>query len=73
MEGKRGGMRVLPRGRRTRATVQAAAASAARGAWARSCAGEKKWVRYIRPRLCKKAAGRGNLKVLKWLRAKGFR
>ena len=62
---------MLPDGRRTRTTARAAAASAARVAWARSCAGETKWARYIEPRLFAKAAGRGDLEMLKWLRAKG--
>ena len=64
---------MLPDGRRTRTTARAAAASVARVKWARSCLTEMEWEWCIEPRLCKKAAGRGNLKVLKWLRAKGIR
>ena len=62
---------MLPDGRRTRTTARAAAASVARVEWARSCASEGEWERYIRPRLCEEAAGRGDLEMLKWLRARG--
>ena len=63
---------MLPDGRRTLTTARAAAASVARVKWARSCASEGEWERYIRPRLCEEAAGRGDLEMLKWLRAKGY-
>ena len=32
---------------------------------------EEDWERHIKPRLCKFAAGRGDLEMLKWLRAGG--
>ena len=69
--GKQGGERVLPDGRRTRTTARSAAASLARVEWARSCASYSEWERYIVPHLCGEAAGRGDLEVLKWLRAEG--
>ena len=70
--GQQGGKQVLPDGRRTRTTPRAAAASEARVEWARSCVSDWKWERGMWPRLCKEAAGRGDLEMLKWLRAKGY-
>ena len=61
---------MLPDGRRTRTTERAAAASVARVEWARSLS-EEEWERCIVPCLCDGAAGRGDLEMLKWLRAKG--
>ena len=55
----------------TRTTARAAAASVARVEWARSCASEKDWEWYMKPRLCREAAARGHLEVLKCLRAEG--
>ena len=75
--GKQGGRRfhphaLLPDGRRTRTPVLAAAASMARVEWARSCVSDEEWERHIVPRLCEEAAGRGDLEMLKALRAKEF-
>ena len=46
--GKQGGKEVLRGGRRTRTTARAAAVSMARVEWARSCASEEDWERYIK-------------------------
>ena len=59
-------------GRRTRTTAWDTAASVARVEWARSCANEEDWELYIKPHLCEKAAERGDVEVLKWLRAEGY-
>ena len=69
--GKQGGWQALPAWLRTRSTPRAAAASEARVEWARSCVSDGEWERYMWPRLCNGAAGRGDLEMLKWLRAKG--
>ena len=62
---------MLPDRHRTRTTARAAAASVARAEWARSCASDWDWERYIRPHLCEEAAGRGDLEMLRGLRAGG--
>ena len=55
----------------TRTNMLAVVASVARVEWARSCASEEDWELYIKPLLCKGAAARGDVEMLKWLRAKG--
>ena len=44
----------------------------ARVEWARSCANEEDWERYLQRYLCEKAAKREDVEVLKWLRAVGY-
>ena len=61
----------LPDGIRTRTTMLAVGASVARVEWARSCASEEDWEQNFQGYLCEKAAARGDVEVLKWLRAEG--